>query len=67
MLVDFNLFIMLCHFFNNANASMISTINSFKSKEKRRKEEIKKEKKRIKERNQEREKNHKWRQRKARI
>ena len=45
MLVDFNLFIMLCHFFNDANASMISTINSFKSKEKRRKEEIKKEKK----------------------
>ena len=32
MLVDFNLFVMLCHFFNDANASMILTINSFKSK-----------------------------------
>ena len=29
MLVDFKLFIMLCHFFNDPNASMSLTINSF--------------------------------------
>ena len=29
MLDDFKLFIMLCHFFNDANASMILTINFF--------------------------------------
>ena len=31
MLDDFKLIIMLCHFFYDANASMIWTINSFKS------------------------------------
>ena len=28
MLDDFELFILLCHFFNDANASMSSTINN---------------------------------------